>query len=287
MGLKIVPAIVITAVAVILVGALLMPVIQDYDDDVKVVKNNVTNNLASVVGEDHTITYTHSTGALSIDGEAVALTSQTGIICSNQMNIIYNTAPNLQLFSSQHTTGVVSITSDATIVIEGNKITITYSTDTVEEYSCDWIYLYDVDGDYGIYRLYNQNKTVYLNDLNQMYGSNILTTTNDWFSFVGKDVKLAVGESPIIADVTTGSVAGTNKIISVNIGSSGTGYQFDVDNSGEPYTVHPWIYVVPNEVVGYSDMNNQIVPLMYALPVLIIVAILVGVLMVVLRSRQF
>lgn len=263
---KLIPAVVITAVAIILVGSLLAPIIQDYDDDVKVVKNNVTNNLASVVGEDHTITYTSSTGALAIDGESITLTGQTGILCSNQMNIIYNTAPNLQLFSSQHTSGVVAISSDTTIEILGNKITITYATDTVEEYACDWIYIYDADGDYGIYRLYNQNKTVYLNDPNQMRGSNILTTTSDWFSFIGNDVKLAVGESPIVADVTTGEVSGTKDIVSVNIGGSGTGYTFDVDNSGTPYTVHPWIYVVPNEVVGYSEVNNQIIPLMYASP---------------------
>lgn len=286
MNNKLVPGIIMAAIAIILAGSLLVPIIQDYDDNAKVIKNNTTTNLAAVVGEDHEIVFDYDTGALTIDDADKTPTAQLGVIVSDQMNIIYNTTPNLQLFSSQHPTGVVSITSDATITIEDKKITITYATDTVEEYTCEWIYLYDANGDYGIYRLYNQSKTVYLNDLNQMHGSNILTTTSDWFAFTGKDVTLASSTETVTADVTTGEVTGTKDILSISIGGNGTGYSFDVDNSGTDYTVHPWIYVVPNEVTGYSEVDNTIVPLMHALPILVIVAILVGTLAIFIRAKE-
>lgn len=273
-------------IGIIFVGSLLAPVIQDYENDVKVVKNNTTTNLAAVVGEDHTIEFTYSTGALEIDGEAITAPAQLGVLVSDQINLIYNNTPNLQLFSSQHTTGIVTITSDTTVTIEGNTITITYGTDTEEEYTCEWIYLYDANGDYGIFRLYNANTTVYLNNINQLHGSNILVTTYDWFSFVGTDVTLAVADEDPVVDIVTGTVTGTNDIFSINIGGTGTGFSFDVDNSGTDYTVKPWIYVVPIEVSGYSDMNKELLPLMSALPILVIVALIAGAAAAIFNGRK-
>lgn len=284
---KLVGIVVLAAVSVILIGSVLMPVITDYDDDVKVVKNNTTSRLAALIGEDdHVITYTASTKALTIDGNDVTPTINRGVLYTDLFNILYQTIETNPLeFYNSDTKSRVVVTNDFTATVEGKNVNIKYGT-YEHDFECSWLYMMDDNGTYGMFNLYNVNTTIYVNSINDLYGSNVLVTTSDWFSYVGDKVSLVSG-TETTATVTTTEVTGTKDIVAINVGGNGTGYAFEVDNSGTPYTVHPWIVIAPIEVTGYSETNNAVVPLLYALPVLLIVAIIVGVLALVYRSRMY
>ena len=282
---KLVTVTVLAAVAVIMIGALLMPIITDYDNDVKVVKNNTTSRLAALIGdEDHTITYTASTKALTIDGTDMTPTTNRGVLYTDLFNILYqiNETNPIEFYNSDTKSRVV-VSTDCTITITGKTVNVAYGTYD-HDFDCSWLYMMDNNGTFGMFNLYNLNTTLYINSLNDLHGSNVLVTTNDWFSYVGDKVTLISG-TDLTATVTTTPVSGTEDIVAISVGGNGTGYSFDVDNSGTPYTVHPWIVIAPIEVTGYSETNNAVIPLLYTLPVLLIMAIIIGVLALVFRSK--
>lgn len=284
---KMITTVVLAAVAIILVGSFLMPIITDYDDDVKIVKNNTTTRLASAIDGEHTMTYDATTKAVVLDGETVTPSFNRGLLFTDLFNLLYQIgSPTVvQLYSSTNlSTTFITIEDNLTVTINGHNINVAYGTESLD-FECEWGYILDADGEFAMFQLWNNKQTIYVNSVDQICGANILVTTHDWFSYTGADVSLLSG-TDLTADVTTGTVAGTDDIVSIEIGANGTGYMFDVDNNGTPYTVHPWIAIVPLEVTGYSDTNKSILPIMYSIPAMVILGILVSAAAIFLRSRE-
>lgn len=273
MNNKIMTVIVSIALGTIVLGGVLMPVINDALDDSREIYNNSLVNLSSVIGEDLEVDVVDR--AITIDDASVSLPSTAGILmCTDKFNVIF-TDSQVQLFASG-IEGVKAITS-FNCVIDNQVATIAYVHNDVPgsiEYVLDWGFIFDPDGDYGMVRYYNTNSTVKINNIDDLYGSNILSATNGWFSFHGKNV-VADGQS-LVAEYTLTPIDGYEGIYNINIGNLGTGYSFDfTDPNGTLHEIHPWVYVIPNEVIGYKDGFSGM-SLLLVIPVFVILALLIA-----------
>lgn len=277
---KSIPMLVVGIVVAVLISVcVLIPVIDTYTQDSKVVYNNPSATVSQVVDGEHTIFIDGTDMSVKIDDVATTIASNNALIMSDALNLLYQKSDSqVQLYSNQHLYTYQVLTGDVEITITADEIEIEYGDDDriTETYDTVWTYIYDPNGTYGLYRMYNQQKTLYVNSIDDIRGSNILVTTHDWFSYVGEDVTLLSG-TETTATYTLTPVSGMKDLYTISVGGTGTGYSFEVDNSGTPYTVHPWMAVAPLQVTAYSDMDSTIVPLLNIIPLLVIIGIVLGV----------
>lgn len=273
-------AIIGITVAIVVFSSVLVPIVGDYSNESKVVYNNPTTQVSKVVDGEHTITIDGTTLAVEIDDVDVTPTGNTALVMSSGYNLLYQKSDSqIQLYNyTTLNTGFLVLNGDVEMTLSETSASIEYGavdSRTTLELETEWAYIYDTNGEYGLYRSYNQNKTLYVNSIDDIRGSNILLTTHDWFSYVGEDVELLSGDS-IKADYTLTPVSGMKDLYTISVGGTGTGYTFDVDNEGTPYTVHPWIIVAPIKVTAVSDVNAPVIPLVEIIPILVILGILLS-----------
>lgn len=247
-----------------MVTTAVIPLAEDYTDSTRELYNNTANSMAIVGEGNHTIVANSTDMTLSIDGVSIVLTGSIAILMADQLNILYQNN-QIQLFSSDYVSGFRVLAGEITITITDNVVSVV-DTNIDTSYECEWIYLYDKDGKYGMVTAYNLSRTYYVNSIDDIRGSNLLVTTSDWFSYVGADVKLKSGGEVTNVQYTLDPVSGFTDLYTITVGSTGT-YAFDVDNSGNAYTVHPWIIVVPLEVTAHKPSSSfvglvSVIPLM-------------------------
>ena len=142
----------------------------------------------------------------------------------------------------------------------------------------DWLFYANTTGDYRNMHITEDSK-IYLNDVNQMYGTNWIVTTISMYSFHGLDVKeWVVGESaPNEIKATAQLTPADNKgVYELTLKTVNSDYSIIVDNSGEDYTVSPWNVIVPAKVIG-EKMTNGIVynALFGVIPLMVLVMLIV------------
>lgn len=265
-----IPIIISVAVAVMMVGALLVPFIDSATDEYSEMYNNSSANLSSILSENMNIEFTAD--ALTVNGEDVPISSPTGLrIVTDSFNII-RTEDHIELAYKGNPDLVIF--TELSISMVDEMATIDWVDSSSVEGSVvlpvEWGFVLDPDGDYGLLRYYNLDRNIYLKSIDDLYGSNRLITTGDWFSFHGDNVILSDG-TKIKANYSLNPISGYEGVSTINIGGNGTGFSFTVDNDGEPYTVSPWIYVAPNEVVAYKTGLGSLA-LLFAIPPILIVA---------------
>lgn len=279
------------AIAILMVGTLLIPFVADYTDSTKVYYNNDFGSLASASNEtiEYRISYTGNTsGAITevfINDVKVATgyAGMRAIVISDSYVISQvNSTTEWMIYTgnSVSNSSYTAVTSaDITINITKDRSVINYTdsegakTLTIDTEWC--YYLDDRSDDYRIVNYTSEDKTVYVNDLSQVRGASWINTTGEFFNFEGTSVNVYgnTPESPTmiyedLADVMNG-------VISFNVGAviSGSrtdGVHFDVDNNGENYTVYPYFLVIPNSVYGISEDNTTINAMFSMLPIIVL-----------------
>lgn len=253
-------------IGVIMVVTAIIPLTNDYTDSTKELYNNAATSMAIVGDGEHTIIADAANMTLTIDGIEYTPTENRAVLMSDEINVLFQKTSNqIQIYSSKYSAGLRTVTGTATITITDKSISFVDSTMN-DTYDCEWIYIFDQDGKYGMITLYNQAKTYYVNSINDVRGANILSATADWFSYEGADVKLESGSTVSNVSYTLTPVSGYTDLYQITLGSNGN-YSFEVDNSGTPYTVHPWVVVLPLEITAHkpgSEYNGlvSIIPLM-------------------------
>lgn len=283
---KLIPTIVLSAVVVILIGSLLIPIIDDYSDDTKVEHNNTGYALTKMTDvSDLTVTYEYSTKELSKDGE-VAYTLTSGfvpLVITDKFVMVGSISADNTMING--TDGkATNITNDVSIVFSDGDATVTYGTTERSFTDIGWCFVVDPAGDYGVASKAASVGTVYYNNIDQLYGSNWIDTTSEWFSFNGTNVK--VGGETIQASVTEHTVTDAADIFYTTIGGGSTGeYYFTVDNNGTDYDVHPRFYVCPITVEGHSESILANLGLLFVIPVILIAAMIVAVVVVAFKNK--
>lgn len=293
--MKIVTVAIGIVVVVVLMGGVLMPALSLADDAVTTEYNQPTNSQKMLLDETAAFngSMVYSNGTLTIGDNTYAHpTSYTAIMILSDQFVFYTAADgngfvNYYKSDTQKAAGFYT-QNDITFTIADKAVTIT-STDSsnnaisISE-TISWIaYRDDSGGHAASFFATNTNNTLYFEDIDQIRSANSISTTGDWFSMVGDDVKL---NNTTDVELDNTSTADSNGVYGATISRTAGTISFDVDNSGVDYTVHPWVWLVPADFSVENSGMRGTLSIMSAIPLVVIAAVLIGVMALVFRSRM-
>ena len=291
MNTKLIIGSVTIAVAVIVLAAVLMPVLEDAETIKEdVVFDNPTGFAAQKVTSG-SVEMNKSTSTMKLNGNDWTSTSKIPVFMAN--NFL------LQIKGSDLTTDLVYYDSGPVRVDSLKEINLTFSNKVISLSYVDssdntvsvtinttWAYAIPNDGesyDYVVYNLYGTSKSVYYHDAKEFaavgYGNSGGSISEVYSAANGAATINGVATSIVINGFT--EVSGYSQIYSGSI-SYNTG--FGLDNNG--VTVYPWWVALPSHPVGLEESEAGYAPILAAIPALIIVAILVGVLAIAVRRSE-
>ena len=305
MNMKI-PTIVLTAtVSLIVVASLLVPIIDNYVGDRTYEYTNTGVNVVRATDVDLTDTVTFqvtyddgSTGNTA--GLYTSVNGSTPVRSSQYACFIATDAFNLRSYGSSagfyYTGGVVSniypSSTDNNIVIKGTiengYVDLIYhgyggTTVTLDPIPITWFTYQDPNGDMIIGLAESGGKILYYKTADNVRGANWINTTSEWYSFKGTNVK--VGTEEITANLDVESLPGDAYSFSYTNNSSTSDYTFVVDNSGEDYTVAPFVYVTSYSFETVADAELPAINVLVVIPLVVILGIFVGIVVALFRSR--
>lgn len=289
MNTKLIGVIIAASIAILMSGSILMPVINDAVDDTKVYYNNGAGHYASITDETVTINATLGEGDnaminYTVNGESVgANRGKTTILISDNCTIYGPYTNTIELTGIDKNGNLISPVrySSITAIISSDSIDLTgvvvSDSSTVNyEFDNNWAFYRSNSGDYRVLDNIRDNTLIYINDINQIYSSNWITTTSEFFNLNGDDVTVRDGttETTTTASVTLNSVMnGVKSFLISSDRTSSAAFHFEVDNAGEPYDVYPFYFVIPASVYGQTESNESYTALLYAIPVILLTAI--------------
>ena len=204
---------------------------------------------------------------IATDYKPVLMTDSINVGIDNDGDMIIATSSNAR-FTGQT---ILSLT------LEDGVLTGTSSVGGSSPHSYnltyDWAFYASEKGDYrSFYLLANEDFDIYYTDVNDIYGSNFVFTTNKFFSFHGTNV--TYNHTSIVANLDSDDVSGTVDMKVFDMARNSGGYTFVVDNNGSDYTVHPWMMIVPYKVVSDStEYSPTIAMLIGLIPLIAILGI--------------
>lgn len=278
---KLIMSVLAIAVGVIVVGAVLVPIINDASDAQHEYYNNSVGQYSKAVDEEVTLSYVADRDTYSfvysVNGVPVTtlpayndiLIATSGLMfkvikLSNDLSsyvIWWDSESGSRRIDSP--VGVTAIMDKDSITVTIDKVTGGSETVTVD---IDWGFYAVTEGDYrAVWDGYN----VFVNDVNQIYSVSWATLSNEFYSIHGSDV-FYDGQS-ITATYDLNTVSGVVDVYNLQAG----GLTFSADVGGEPMTITPINVIVPAEIVGdkasYSDSASS---LFKVIPVVVILALL-------------
>lgn len=262
------------AVGVIMVASLLMPVINDAVDATKVVYNNEEGQYSSIIGEDMTIevieSYNLSVNGVPVElinGEIPAIVTDSFMVKIDTLNSGNYIAYYSETTGSVRTNNFVSLT----ITISDNNANIVVGNDEPVSIPISWGYIASTTGDYRAIWIPFEVK---INNISQFCGANWIGTTGKFASYHGD--KVLYDGNEITANYNLTPYNQAEGIYSLKQGETGNDYSFEIDNNGTPYTVTPFLCIVPAEITGTVSGGTASNGLLMAIPLLVIVALIVS-----------
>jgi len=272
-------------VGVILAGSLLAPIVTDAQHAQDVTYTNTASSYGKIYEFDETdendtvIISVCKTGerSISINGTTYNVNAWQPVIVSDGFSIrYYSTAMTLSTLNGPQTIIDATITISQGVATFTNVHNSSETEVTIASVPVSWAFVYTPDGDYsGI--LTEQTATVYTHK-NEIYTGNWINTTSEYFSGKAGDdfVTITNGNGSRTATLNWGGEYLNNGVYKLTIGPNSDDYSFVVDNAGEDYTVHPFMIVVPKEVVGTPDSQKGINSLYGSIVVIALAAILMS-----------
>lgn len=273
---KMVMGVVSVIIALIVVMSCAIPVISGLND-------SVTNTYTNSDGMRASLLDLSGTHTVVSDGVTYTIDDGTPITVPN-----YQVGMASDLFNGRRFGNAVqwaspfgsSITGylDLTIVdgVVNGTLTSTATSNvyTFTDQKINYLAYMDSNGNYTMMFSDTQPRSIYLNDPSeQYYSANYLNTTSQWFSYY--DGALTVGGVANDTMTFTGQIMDYDTEV-YRYTTTQDDIVFTVDNNGEDYVVHPYVCVVPYQVTGMTENNHTIMTIVNIIPVLMIIAVLIG-----------
>lgn len=271
---KLLTLVITLTVGIILAGSLLVPVVDDYSSTYKDVKNNASGYMADAFTSPGTLVVDTTSGSTVVtwDGESIGVT--TGVYSISDKFVVYGSNGTTRYSDVDGAVSNISPATTITVTFSDNSATVEYG-EINKSFDLSWAFIRT--GSNGPYIAYSPAATTfdhYLNSMDQLWGSNWIDTTSQWFSYHGSNV-LVDGE-PVTAEYTLNKVSGYEDLYTLKIGGGAASeYGFIVDNDGTDYTVHPRFTVVPAQITAVKEGSTGILSLLGAIPLLFIVSLIV------------
>lgn len=291
MDIKNISMIVISAiVGVIMIGSVLVPIVDNAIDNSKVYYNNEVGTYAQM-GQDNisveieTVIGSAGSTTYFVNGDEVDIPSGNRVFSLSSLFSISQSDSNglVLAYVGENNSITKGYYSSIDISAVNGIITMTVVNDSNSNtliFKPDWAFYRANSGDYRIMDYVSGTKTLFVNNLDQIYSSNLVNTTGGFFSLNGTNVIYydnTGAKQELTANVTTTDVM--EGVISFEVSqdrSVAGAFKFTIDNNGEPYDVLPYYMVFPSEVIGQTNTNVIISTLLSVLPILAISGLLVG-----------
>lgn len=281
--MKITTILIGVAISIIMVSSVLMPVIVEAQDNEKTVYNNQDNGRYSVLYDsdlsnlDATIvTSAPGSGSLSVTvGDDSYNYPMSGgrysmIMCDKLFIRIQS--ESLEIHTTTGVARQTDITFPLTVSIVDGVVTVSdagsYSVTVTPE---KWVFIPDTEGKYET--VFRTDGSFYLNDLNQVYYTTYITSSNlGLVTGIGNTAEyVATGEPIDIRFIDVETIEPYTDLIRVNLGDCQLNSDVATNSDGTP--IVPNMYMVPISVDAHTPENNSITGLLSAVPVLLLVAI--------------
>lgn len=270
-----------TTVAIVVLATVLMPVLEDYQDDSTITytnagtKSKLVDSSTAIVFDGTTLTV----GGNTFSGGRVALMTDGGILHYNASGTTLNLNTNGTLYSGLTSLNVTADPSTKTVSGTYTNSTHTEATSVSFTWS-DWAVCYDPSGEY-VTNYYTSSSVftpVYYTDINDVYGANSVNAST-YIAWHGTTVG--------------GSAEGTATLDQKDISGVSDAHYFNTryNESGLSYvdgdtTYYPPFICAKATVSVLNDNDDRYVQLLSVIPVLVIVAIIMGVVFAVISRRE-
>lgn len=290
----IVAAIISITVACVVVMSLLVPMIEVSNSDMTTTYTQPEKAVPMALDENATFegTITATGGNVTIGDKTYAMPDYTTIFLLTDKFIFYTAVGGVVFVNFWDETAQKGISygggSTLTITISDKDASISYISAenveyTVSEEGLSWIAYRDDAGDYysGFFAE-NTNQKAYYQNVEQIRSVNYIATTNGWFSMIGTDVLVNMTDEVTATNTAT---ADSNGVYTLDISRTAGDITFEVDNNGTPYTVHPWVWLIPGDFIVVNTESKEVYPLINIIPVITLIGILVGAVAMVISKR--
>lgn len=290
MNTKLIGVIIAASVAILMSGSILLPVINDAVDDTKIYYNNSLGSYSmindgsdiefSIVPTGNTSGVVHN---IVIDGE-IRANLYSGYVRSLVISdkfVISQTDARLLAFAHVIDGVPHNLTFESgttlTVSLSDYVATVSNGTDTYTV-PFDWCFYRDNKStSYRTIDFSDSESVIYINDVNQVYASNWIFATGEFFAINGTNVTI-YGENEDTTASYDGLTEVMNGVSSFNVGHIAggvrtAGIHFSVLDDGADYEVYPYFIVVPASVYGQTETNESYTALLYAIPVVLLTAI--------------
>ena len=261
----------------------------------KTIYNNETGYY-SVLNSGETGTVTGSIdgeNVLTINGETITSTGQRYVLMSNSFYLRYSgTAHELRYWdeSSSTTKNVNHVPVEFTA--ENGVLTYTdNSTDpaTVIEVAYEWIaYNTQTPGDYRDLVVGSTDRTIYVNDIKQIYGVAKYNELVGMVSIGGGVIGKTYEADEVELSVTPHEINNVLDVVSLTINTGATSdIQYVVTSEGTTTGSFGGNILVPHTVVGISDPpGKEYIEMLEIIPILVIIGLIMGIVGMI-ASRRF
>lgn len=269
-------------IGIILTGSLLMPIINDAQDDQRITYNNLGLNAEIVGTESVTYTWDATTGitigttviapASATTGPAVLVLTDSGYMKTNFVNSIAT------FFEFDGSVGTGANITAVTITVDPSTKTVTFSDITASSPIADTSFNYDewalipaVKGDYVFWAPYSVSKPIHQESDSLMYS--VFRYGGNWaISFKGAESTANYGSPTYTADFNGTAVTGYEGLVDYSLGTNNTDdYTITVSNT----TYYAEVVAVEKSATGVSaNEGSEIIGLLGVIPILVIVGLL-------------
>lgn len=285
------------AVGVLMVGSVLMPIINDASDDQRTVFNNEVSTKYSLLYDDvdsinATIVwdaFNDSEIDVTLNGESYTYAlgaNNNALIMSDKLLVrADNNASAIRVYIAGETSVGTQVAYTAPITITLSNGTITLTDSAIEPVSVsvtptEWVFIPNVNGNYEFVR--NVDGSAYINDPSQIYFSTIIDTDSKGFVWGnGKECTFYDTDTSYDMDVALTKVDGYTDLYSVNLNSVFIDESAGTNADGSQF--NPYLYMIPVSVDAHTELNNSVLSMLAAIPVMFVISLLVISVTVILR----
>ena len=295
MNMKILGITLTAFVSLVVLAGVLMPILEDAEH---YADNTYTNAAPYSYGkvydfdensDDMVVISICKSGerSISINGESHTVSSYQPVVLSDAFTIRYYSYSMSFVTPSAGNKTIIS----ATITISGGIATFSDVLNaseteiTIDPEPITWAFIHDPTGEWA--GIITENGVDIYAHKNEIYTSNWINTTSEYFSSKAGTTEATItdGSDSYTTPINWGGQYLDDGVYKLHLASDSTDYTFVVDNNGADYTVHPFIVCAPKTVVGTPDDQSRLNEIYDVIPLLIIVAILLGVVALVIRSK--
>lgn len=290
MNSKIVGLLIGVAVAVLMVGTVLAPVISDASDGQRTIFNNATGQYSSIVDDSLEISYTfdseNKTYEYIANGENVSLKPGQDVIfvtdtCLFKMGVINN--PSNYIVYYDGSSHIIHNIKSLTVSASGSTSSLNWVTSAningSAELGYSWGFYATSVGDH---RAIIGNETIYYHDIDDIYGSYWYGTGSAFVTYNGENA--IYNGNPATIEYNSSPVNGVIDVYSTTISENSlTGIAVSYDD----VDIGTNVAIVPDKVIGdKSEHSDSIVAILSTIVPICIAAIVAAVAVAIVARRD-